>query len=198
MPRNPNKTRCYYPHCKNWAMRGRTLCRAHRQFEPDAKLEKGKGGAPRNNLNALKTGRHTHPASPPDLDELVRKIIYRPDEFPLAVGLAVQSIHERTQDPLSRILGLFRLVQELVPLVTNQLISIEVKNLLGFFPPEKQASTGSILQKHCAHLNALEQLRFIRGIKKDLFPLEEMILTTGLEPGELFNNRKRRDNQWPE
>jgi len=29
MPRNPDKTRCTFPDCHNWAMRGEARCRAH-------------------------------------------------------------------------------------------------------------------------------------------------------------------------
>jgi len=36
MPRNPNKTRCTFPGCHNWAMHGQERCHVHRYAEADA------------------------------------------------------------------------------------------------------------------------------------------------------------------
>jgi hypothetical protein len=33
MPRNPHKTRCQVPGRRNWAMRGHTHCRSHRDYQ---------------------------------------------------------------------------------------------------------------------------------------------------------------------
>lgn len=53
MPRNPDKRKCEFPDCANYAMRSGTFCRTHA-----AKLNGGTlpGGAPKHNQNAKTHG----------------------------------------------------------------------------------------------------------------------------------------------
>jgi len=136
-----------------------------------------------NNLNALKTGLHTHPLPPPDLDRLANQVVHHPEEFPLDLGLAVESIHRRTRDPLNRTLGLLRLVQQLLPLVSAELARIELKNLLEKIPPQKHESVLQIIKKRSAYLDTAQQLHLIRGIEKQLFPENTKKQLTEPEPG---------------
>jgi len=76
MPRNPSKTPCAVPGCRNWSMRDHTHCRAHHisssvGARPDAELGPRSVGAPGGNLNALKHGRYSNPLSESDLERLV-------------------------------------------------------------------------------------------------------------------------------
>ena len=76
MPRNPSKTPCAVPGCRNWSMRDHTHCRAHHisssvGARPDAELGPRSVGAPCGNLNALKHGRYSNPLSEADLERLV-------------------------------------------------------------------------------------------------------------------------------
>jgi hypothetical protein len=41
MPRNPNKTRCTFPGCHNWAMRGEDRCHVHRYAADPALPQQG-------------------------------------------------------------------------------------------------------------------------------------------------------------
>jgi hypothetical protein len=70
MTRNPNKTPCQHPGCRNWAMRGHTLCRSHR----DPELGPRSRGEPRSHPNAHRTADHAHPLPSLDLVQLVKDL----------------------------------------------------------------------------------------------------------------------------
>ena len=131
MPRNPNKTRCQVPGCRNWAMRGHTRCRAHR----DAELGPRPVGAPRGNLNALKTGNHTHPLPEPELSHLARQLAGEPDLLPYHLGLTAQSIHSRTRDPHQTLLAFRATLTHLLPYAAHHQLAVECDHFLQRFSP---------------------------------------------------------------
>jgi hypothetical protein len=135
MPRNPHKTPCQTPGCRSWAMRGYTHCRTHR----DPELGPRGGGAPLANLNALKTGDHTHPLPAPDLQHLARQLVQQPGQLPYHLGLAAQSIHSRTQaDPFRTLLALRASLSDLIPQVAIGLFTTEMDALLRRLPPSQR------------------------------------------------------------
>jgi hypothetical protein len=131
VPRNPDKRRCQVPGCRAWAMRGHTLCRAHRAAE----LGSQGGGAPRGNLNALKTGEATFPFAPADLYELARHIAGHAGMFPDCVALAARSIGSRTDDPVKMLLALRATISDLLGLVVGEVLATELDAALPPLPP---------------------------------------------------------------
>jgi hypothetical protein len=129
MPRHKDKTPCKMPGCHNWAMRGYTRCRAHR----DAELGPRSVGAPRGNLNALKTGRHAHPLDQPDLHRLARRLVDEPELLPYHLGLAAQSLQSRTRDPHQTLHAFRTTLAGLQPLVAHYQLATELRDLLRQF-----------------------------------------------------------------
>jgi hypothetical protein len=96
-------------------MRGHTRCRSHR----DRELGPRGGGAPAGNLNALKTGDHTHPLPLLGLQRLVRQIARQPDQLPDHLHLVARSIHSRTGDPHKTLIAFRALLTDLIPQVAR-------------------------------------------------------------------------------
>jgi len=164
MPRNPNKTHCTYPGCPNWAMHGHTLCRAHR----DAELGPRGAGAPQGNLNALKHGRHAHPLPPPDLENLALCTVEQPEQFPLQLGLAAQSIQARTGDPFGLLVALHRLLSQLIPLVAARLFESELHALSHQIPPPAYTRIQTLIHHTIPHDRPARKLLLLRTLKKQL------------------------------
>jgi hypothetical protein len=106
MPRNPSKTRCAVPGCRNWSMHDHTRCRSHREAPPqrgngDAEIGPHSVGAPGGNLNALKHGRYSNPLSEPELERLVVLATQQPDDLAYHIALLVRAIQDRIGDPSS-------------------------------------------------------------------------------------------------
>jgi hypothetical protein len=136
MPRNRDKAPCDVAGCRNWAMRGHTRCRSHR----DPELGPRGGGAPSHNLNALRTGEHAHPVSPADLHHLVTRIVRHPDRLPDHLALAIRSLHRRTADPYKALVALRALLSDLLPLVAAGLFEAGVEDRLRCLPPSQRRS----------------------------------------------------------
>ena len=161
MPRNPNKSRCQVPGCRNWAMRGQAHCRSHR----DRELGPRGGGAPPGNLNALKTGEHAHPLSPTDLTQLAEQIVREPDSLPAILGSIVRSIHDRAPDPYSGLAGLRVAVTALREAVAAHLLTTEAEDWLLQLPPSQRAWALQTLQRRrLRHLNPDAALRSLRAL----------------------------------
>ena len=87
MSRNPNKTYCTMPGCRNWAMRGHERCRWH-TTEASTTQDGARGpGAPLHNLNALKHGASANPLPSAALRELIAAILSDADDLPYQLGL---------------------------------------------------------------------------------------------------------------
>jgi hypothetical protein len=126
MPRNPDKTRCAIPGCRNWAMRDRARCRAHR----DAELGPRGAGAPPGNLNALRHGVYARPLPAPDFERLVAEVIEQPDDLPLRIALAIRAIQARTGDLFLTLIALRTLLSHLTNRVAGHLFSAELQAAL--------------------------------------------------------------------
>ena len=128
MSRNPNKTYCTMPGCRNWAMRGHERCRWH-TTEASTTQDGARGpGAPLHNLNALKHGASANPLAQAKLEELIASVLAGGDDLPCQFGLAVSSIYDRTGDAFSKqsgdprseaegttLLALRRLLAQVIP-----------------------------------------------------------------------------------
>ncbi len=162
MSRNPHKTRCQVPGCRNWAMRGHTHCRSHR----DRELGPRHAGAPSGNLNALRTGHHAHPLSPDDLDQLVHAILRTPDQLPHHLDLTIQSIHRRCQDPVKTLLVLQALVPALLSRVADGLFIAELHAFLDQLPPARQSRFELSIWRQALRLSPVHKLELLRTVQR--------------------------------
>jgi hypothetical protein len=158
MPRNPNKARCQVPGCRNWAMRGHSRCRAHRDHE----LGPRPVGAPAGNLNALKTGQHAHPLPQPALDDLARQLVDEPHLFPYHLGLTAQSLYDRTPDPQQALRAFRATLDDLQPLVTHHQFLADVSAFLDHIPPHSHEEVTRYILASLAPCPPLQRLRTFR------------------------------------
>jgi hypothetical protein len=158
MPRNPHKTRCHMPGCGSWAMRGHTLCRAHRDFE----LGPRAAGAPAGNLNALTTGKHAQPLSRPELNRLAATIAREPDRLSDHLAPVIHSVQDRTTDPHKAIAALSATLSQLLPLVTEHLVASELRAFGRRLPPEARETIGPFLSKTVRRISPDECLTYVR------------------------------------
>jgi len=164
MPRNPDKKHCEVPGCRAWAMRGHTRCRAHR----DAELGSRGAGAPPGNLNALKHGHHAHPLPPPNLEDLARRILEQPDDAPLQIGLAAQSVHARTGDLLMTLIALRRLLDQLIHRVAVQVFASELHAFLSPLPLDLRNRLRDMIHKSVPPDRPEMKVLLLRNLKKQL------------------------------
>jgi hypothetical protein len=155
MPRNPNKAPCQASGCHNWAMRGHTHCRSHR----DRELGPRRGGAPPGNLNALRTGDHAHPLSPSDLRDLADQLIRQPDHLPEHLSLVAHSLHTRsgclrqskTHDPYRTLVALRTVLSDLIPHLALGLFKTELAASLQRLPPSERGPLLRTVKKQLGH-----------------------------------------------
>ena len=160
MPRNPNKRPCQVPSCRSWAMRGHTRCRAHR----DAELGPRHGGAPRHNLNALRTGRDAHPLPPGERTHLVGQLISDPEQLPLHLQPVIASMHARTGDPFKTLVALRAALAELLPLLAQALFATEFEELLHRLPPDQRSVFATTALRHASSFPPEAGLNFLRAL----------------------------------
>lgn len=134
MPRNRDKAPCQIPACRNWAMRGHAHCRSHR----DRELGPRGGGAPPGNLNALKTGDHTHPLPLSELRPLADQLVRHPDQLPDLLDPIVRSIHSRIRDPYKALVALQTTLTDFRQQVAAALFKTEVDALLRRLPSSQR------------------------------------------------------------
>jgi hypothetical protein len=159
MPRNPDKSPCHVPGCRNWAMRTHTHCRSHR----DRELGPRGGGAPAGNLNALRTGDHAHPLSPATLSQLAAQLVGEPDSLPVILDGVVRSVHRRAPDPYSGLAALRVAITGLRGWVAAHLLTTEAEAWLLQLPPSHRASALQALQRR-RHLHPDAALRSLRAL----------------------------------
>jgi hypothetical protein len=164
MPRNRCKTRCQFPGCHNWAMRGHTLCRAHADatFGP-----RGVGALPAN-LNALKTAKNAHPLAPEELHLLSHAIAADPAHLPDLLLPALRSIHARTKTPDQALLSLRAALTDLLALITGDLFAAELHASLDRYEPQRRAFLERTIWTHALRYNPEDRLLLLRGIIANL------------------------------
>lgn len=162
MPRNPDKTRCQIPGCRNWAMRGHSHCRSHR----DSQLGPRGAGAPPGNLSALRTGHDAHPLSPSDLDRLAHAIIRTPDQLPHHLHPLVQSIHRRSGDPVKTLLALQALLPALLSRVAEGLFTSGFHAYLEQLPPDRRSPIEIAIWRLALQISPLDKLKLLRQLQR--------------------------------
>ena len=136
MPRNPNKRRCQTAGCNAWAMRSlpgsvnstpTNHCRSHM----DHILGPHRAGAPKHNLNALKTGRYSHPLSKENLKFTAHALAQDPHTITEILSGHINNLHSRSGDAYLTLLLLNRLAQQLLPLVADHRFHLELSDFLS-------------------------------------------------------------------
>jgi hypothetical protein len=154
MPRNPNKRCCQTPGCNAWAMRslpgsgnttpaqaGGTPAQAggtpanHCRSHMGPILGPHRVGAPKRNLNALKTGRCAlsmtgHPLSKGNLELTAHLIAQKPHQIAEILSGHINLIHSRTGDAYLSLLLLARLTQQLLPLEAGHRFHLGLSDFL--------------------------------------------------------------------
>lgn len=160
-----SSTRCHIPGCRAYAMRGHTVCRAHRDHE----LGPRGAGAPPGNLNALKHGRHSQPLPLSALVSIADRIIDQPGDIHAALHPAVQSILARAcRDPLIALIALRRVLAHLTTIVATRAFATELQALLLALPEPARIRARSVVQRRVRHLKPEERVRILRKAKKQL------------------------------
>lgn len=171
MPRNPHKRRCQSPGCKAYAMRqlpdgtAANFCRSHL----DHLLGPRHVGAPRGNLNAVKSGRYAHPVPTDKLDTLALELAKDPDLMPLFLSDQYSVLQERTGDVFTSLLLLYRMLQQLLPLLADHLFHIEVSRFIQQMPPEVRPRIEAIVWQHTLKLNPMKRLTDFREVRADIY-----------------------------
>ncbi len=168
MPRNPAKTRCTIPGCRNWAMRDHDCCRAHRD-----ELGPRGAGPPPGNLNALKHGAHAHPLPVPEFERLVETAVEQSQDLPFQVGLAFHAIQSRTSDTFLALVAFRVLLAQLTNRVAAHLFSVELQDILSPMPSATCRFLQAAFEQQTARDDPQKRLLILRKIKTQLKQLPE-------------------------
>jgi hypothetical protein len=162
MPRNPDKTRCTIPGCGNWAMLGRTRCRAHLCDE----LGPQGAGAPLGNLNALIGGAHARPLPPHEFERLADAVANQPEDLAYQFGLAVHDIQARTNDTYLTLIALRALLSRLIDHTAQHLFAAELEELFHLLPQPARNQLEIAIERIAARQSLEQRLRTLRKIKR--------------------------------
>ena len=160
MSKNPNKQLCQTPNCRAWAMRHHNHCRSHR----DQELGPRGAGAPKGNFNALKTAANAHFLPEPELNQLGYKIAQEPEYLKSFLIQLFEDVDKVTDDPFKTMLLYSRLLQQLTPIIGNNMFTAELNHFLQRLPPSRRASFQTFIWKYALLRNPLSRLTLLRGI----------------------------------
>ena len=170
MPRNPNKRRCQTKGCKAYAMRSlpggapANHCRSHL----DHVLGRRNVGAPKGNLNAVKTGRYAHPVRNEILTSIALEITNDPDQMPAILSRELHKLYDRTGDVFASMYLMTRLIRQLLPLVADHMFHIELYNFLQNVPTISRPSMEAAIWSEALPLNPLKRLSALREANEHL------------------------------
>jgi hypothetical protein len=151
-------------------MRGYDQCRSHL----DHTLGPRGAGAPRGNLNAVKTGQYANPMSYSMLRDLGTEIARNPDSFRATFAAHVDDLYRRVAfgPPAARayrtLLILQETMEQLVPHVANALFIEEIELLAEDCPPQNRNLYKHDLWSLLAPLSPHERLLAILNHKRSL------------------------------
>jgi hypothetical protein len=161
-------------------MRGAEHCRSHRDHE----LGPRGAGAPKGNLNALKTGEYATMPTFPALGKLGLAIARDPEHLPEQIAQAQPSgqltleIHGRSGDPIKTLEILRRIFPNLIPHIADSIFLVELERYLPKLPEEYRAGFLNVLYKTALPLSPEYRVRLLREIvgkiSKAQFPEEQL------------------------
>ena len=175
MPRNPYKRHCQTPGCNAWAMRyfpgsGNAAPANHGRSHMDYILGPHRAGAPKRNLNTLKTGRYAHPFSKENLKLTAHAVAQNPYQIAEILAGHINLIHSRTGDAYLSILLLSRLTEQLIPLVADHRFHLELADFLKSLPPASRASMETTIWKHALPFDPFGRIALLRGVINGIPP----------------------------
>ncbi len=180
MPRNPNKRHCQSPGCNAWAMRylpgsGKALPANHCRSHMDHILGPHRSGAPKRNLNALKTGRYAlsktgQPLSTENVEFTAHAIAKKPHQIAEILSGHIKLIHGRTGDAYLTVLILARLTALLSPLLADHRFHLELADFLETLPPAARPDMEATIWKYALPFNPFDRLKFLRGVINGMLP----------------------------
>ena len=163
MPRNPNKKQCAHPNCRNYAMRGRELCRPHL----DPILGPRGAGAPKGNLNAIKTGSAAH-FNPDKLKDLAQCIIDDSHHYHRRLLQYLEQVARPPADPVKSLVVLRSLIETLIPIVAENLFTGETDELILSYPVHIRPSIQVLIWRAFLPLPPLKRLLKFRKMRDQL------------------------------
>ena len=163
MPRNPDKKQCARPNCHSFAMHRRHLCRSHL----DPELGPRGAGAPKGNLNALKKGTPSR-FNPGEIKELAQQIIDDPHHFHRRLLQYLEQAGRPPDDPLKSLIVLRALSEALIPVVAENLFTIEANELIQRFPDSARSSVQILIWQGFLNLPPLQRLFEFRKMRDQI------------------------------
>jgi len=163
MPRNPNKKQCRKPNCHSFAMRGRDLCRSHL----DPVLGPRGAGAPKGNLNSLKNAT-TSRFNPGELKELTQQIIDDPHHYHRHLLQYLEQVGRPPADPLKSLIVLRAMIETLLPILAENLFTIEANELIQRFPDSARPSVQILIWQGYLSRPPLQRLFEFRKMRNQI------------------------------
>ena len=163
MPRNPDKKQCNKPNCRNYAMRGRDLCRSH--FAPESGPRRG--GAPKGNLNSLKNAAFSR-FNPGELKDLAQQIIDDPHHYHRHLLQYLEAVGRPPADPLKSLVVLRAMIETLLPIVAENLFTVEANELIQRFPDSARPSVQILIWQGYLSRPPLQRLLEFRKMRDQI------------------------------
>ena len=155
-------------------MRGAVHCRSHRDHE----LGPRGAGAPKGNLNALKTGKYATMPTFPALGKLGLAIARDPEHLPEQIAQLTLEIHGRSGDPIKTLQILRRIFPQLIPHIADSIFLVELEQYLPELPEEYRSHFLNVLYKTALPLAPEYRVRLLRELMEKLqkaqFPEEQL------------------------
>ena len=140
-------------------------CRSHM----DHILGPHRAGAPKGNLNAVKTGRFAQPAWRTQFSQ-AESAQPNPHQAAEILSGHITRIQDRTGDAYLTLLLLARLTEQLLPLVADHRFHLELSRFLNSLPPASRPSMEKTVWKYAAPYNPFDRLTLLRGIINGIPP----------------------------
>ncbi len=163
MPRNPDKKPCARPNCRSYAMRGRDLWRPHL----DHVLGPRGAGAPKGNFNSVKTGSAAH-FDPVELKDLAQRIIDDPHYYHRCLLQYLEQVGRPPADPVGSLVVLRSLIETLIPIIAENLFTVEADQFILRFPISIRPSLQVLIWRAFLPLAPLQRLLEFRKIRDQL------------------------------
>jgi hypothetical protein len=123
-----------------------------------------RSGAPKRNLNALKTGRYANPLSRENLELTAHAIAQHPNQIAEILSGHIDLLHSRIGDSYLTLLVVGRLTEQLSAFVADQCFHLELADFLETLPPASRLSMETSIWKHALPFDPLNRLVLLRGV----------------------------------
>ena len=157
MPRNPNKKRCIITGCRNWAMRGKDLCRSHRDHvlgsRPPGSVDENPPG-----------GSLTQPFTQAQLTDLALAIAESPSELPDHLHTVILSLQQRFSNSLNTIHALTKTLEQLAPLLAGHLFEKILDHCIQQYQPQHREAKRNLILRTTRSWDSYRRLFFVTAL----------------------------------